>query len=80
MVMAGLLIGHDRVRDAAMSETTELYVDEFWELIDILLNAILLVLIGMEMLILTYKTNYIVAGLIAIPPCCSAGTPRCGCR
>lgn len=67
MVMAGLLIGHDRIRDAAMSETTELYVDKFWELIDILLNAILFVLIGMEMLILTYKFNYILAGLLAIP-------------
>jgi CPA1 family monovalent cation:H+ antiporter len=52
MVMAGLMVGNDRARDAAMSETTELYVDKFWELIDILLNAILFVLIGMEMLIL----------------------------
>jgi CPA1 family monovalent cation:H+ antiporter len=67
MVMAGLLIGHDHVRDAVMSETTELYVDKFWELIDILLNAILFVLIGMEMLVLTYEIDYIIAGLIAIP-------------
>jgi CPA1 family monovalent cation:H+ antiporter len=67
MVMAGLMVGNDRARDAAMSETTELYVDKFWELIDILLNAILFVLIGMEMLILTYEGNYIIAGLLAIP-------------
>lgn len=67
MVVAGLMIGHDRVRNAAMSETTERYVDKFWELIDILLNAILFVLIGMEMLILTYDGNYILAGLLAIP-------------
>lgn len=67
MVMAGLLIGHDRVRSATMSETTELYIDKFWELIDILLNAILFVLIGMEMLILTYKGQYVIAGLISIP-------------
>lgn len=67
MVVAGLLIGHDRVRGSAMSETTELYVDKFWELIDILLNAVLFVLIGMEMLVLSYKTNYILAGLITIP-------------
>lgn len=67
MVMAGLMIGHDRVRDSAMSETTELYLDKFWELIDILLNAVLFVLIGMEMLILTYEMDYLLAGLIAIP-------------
>jgi len=67
MVVAGLLVGHDRVRDSAMSETTELYVDKFWELIDILLNAVLFVLIGMEMLILTYQANYLLAGFLAIP-------------
>ncbi|TXF90258.1 sodium:proton antiporter [Neolewinella aurantiaca] len=67
MVMAGLLVGDDRVRDATMSETTELYVDKFWELIDILLNAVLFVLIGMEILVLTFKTDYIIAGLIVIP-------------
>jgi len=67
MVVAGLLVRHDRVRDSAMSETTELYVDKFWELIDILLNAVLFVLIGMEMLILTYQANYLLAGFLAIP-------------
>lgn len=67
MVVAGLMIGHDRLRDVAMSETTALYVDKFWELIDILLNAILFVLIGMEMLVLTYDSNFILAGLLAVP-------------
>ncbi len=67
MVAAGLLIGSDRMRDSAMSENTERYVDKFWELIDILLNAILFVLIGMEMLVLTYEGDYILAGLLAIP-------------
>ena len=45
----------------------EKYVDKFWELIDILLNAILFVLIGMEMLVLVFNGTYILAGLIAIP-------------
>ncbi len=67
MVSAGLLVGHDRVRRSAMSATTELYVDKFWELIDILLNAVLFVLIGMEMLILTYEGRYLLAGLLAVP-------------
>lgn len=67
MVTAGLVVGNDTVRGTAMSEITESYVDKFWELIDILLNTILFVLIGMEMLVLTFKTEYVVAGLIAIP-------------
>jgi len=67
MVTAGLFVGNDIVRNAAMSEKTETYVDRFWELVDVLLNTILFVLIGMEMLILTFETSYIVAGLIAVP-------------
>lgn len=67
MVTAGLVVGNDTIRNSVMSETTELYVDKFWELIDILLNAILFVLIGMEMLVLVYDGNYIVAGLLSIP-------------
>ncbi len=67
MVTAGLFIGNDIVRQGAMSELTETYVDKFWELMDILLNTILFVLIGMEMLALEFKGIYILAGLIAIP-------------
>ena len=67
MVTAGLIVGMDTVRDTAMSEITEAYVDKFWELIDVLLNTILFIMIGMEILVLTFETDYIVAGLIAIP-------------
>ena len=67
MVTAGLIVGTDTVRDSAMSKVTETYVDKFWELIDILLNTILFVLIGMEILVLEFKSDYIIAGLIAIP-------------
>jgi len=67
MVACGLMVGNDTVRNAAMSETTETYVDKFWELIDVLLNTILFVLIGMEMLILTFKGSYIFAGILAVP-------------
>jgi CPA1 family monovalent cation:H+ antiporter len=67
MVTAGLIVGNDTVRNSAMSETTEAYVDKFWELIDVLLNTILFVMIGMEMLILTLEGKYIYAGLLAIP-------------
>ncbi len=67
MVTAGLIVGNDTVRNSAMSKITESYVDKFWELIDILLNTILFVLIGMEILVLTFDTNYLLAGLITIP-------------
>ncbi len=67
MVTAGLMVGNDTVRNSAMSKITESYVDKFWELIDILLNTILFVLIGMEILVLTFETHYLLAGLIAVP-------------
>lgn len=67
MVAAGLVVGNDTLRDSSMSKITETYVDKFWELIDILLNTLLFVLIGMEILVLTFEVNYVVAGLVAIP-------------
>lgn len=67
MVAAGLIVGNDTVRQSAMSEITETYVDKFWELIDILLNTILFVFIGMEVLVLTFDMEFIFAGLLAIP-------------
>ena len=67
MVSCGLVVGNDKVRNSAMSEITETYVDKFWELVDVLLNTLLFVLIGMEILVLTFEGQYIVAGLLAIP-------------
>lgn len=67
MVVAGIMIGHERFRTSAMSEITETYVDKFWELIDNLLNAVLFVIIGLEIVILTFEGNYLFAGLLAIP-------------
>ena len=67
MVVAGLMVGGNKTREQAMSKLTESYVDKFWELIDILLNTILFVLIGMEMLVLELNSTYIYAGLMAIP-------------
>ncbi|WP_372946537.1 cation:proton antiporter, partial [Muriicola sp.] len=67
MVVAGLMIGNDKLRNSAMSENTMIYVDKFWELIDILLNTLLFVLLGMEILVLTFDSNYLLAGIITIP-------------
>ncbi len=67
MVVAGLMIGNDKLRESSMSKNTILYVDKFWELIDILLNTLLFVLLGMEILVLTYDADYLLAGIITIP-------------
>ncbi len=67
MVVAGLIVGGNTARQEAMSELTEVYVDKFWELIDILLNTILFVLIGMELLVLDLEIEFVLAGLLAIP-------------
>lgn len=66
MVVAGLFTG-SRSKEHAMSDTTELYVYKFWELLDILMNAVLFVLIGLELLTLEFNLNYLIAGLVAIP-------------
>lgn len=66
VVVAGIFIGNKSPK-IAWSETTQNYVDKFWELLDVLLNAILFVLIGLELLIITINGEYITFGLIAIP-------------
>lgn len=66
MVVAGLLIGN-RGRQFAMSETTRDHLDKFWELLDEVLNAMLFVLIGFEVLVLKLEASYLVAGLVTVP-------------
>jgi CPA1 family monovalent cation:H+ antiporter len=66
VVVAGLLIGN-HARELAMSPKTREYLDTFWELLDELLNAVLFVLIGLEVLVLSFDVRYVEAGLVAIP-------------
>lgn len=66
IVVAGLLIGnHGRL--FAMSDETRLQLDTFWELVDGVLNAVLFVLIGLEILILTFTKQYLLLSLLMIP-------------
>ncbi|WP_254448865.1 cation:proton antiporter domain-containing protein [Spirosoma rhododendri] len=51
MVVAGLFVG-DHAREHAMSRQTEDYIDKFWELLDSMLNALLFVLMGLEVLVI----------------------------
>ncbi|MFQ5994293.1 MAG: cation:proton antiporter [Acidiferrobacterales bacterium] len=66
IVIAGLVIGN-RGRRLAMSARTREHLDTFWELIDEILNAVLFVLIGLEVLVLAFTQQYLLAGLVAIP-------------
>jgi CPA1 family monovalent cation:H+ antiporter len=66
MVVAGLIIGNQG-RSHAMSPTTIEHLDTFWELIDEILNAVLFVLIGLEVIVLTFTGQYVLAGLLLIP-------------
>ena len=50
-----------------MSDTTREHLDTFWELIDEILNAVLFVLIGLEVLILSLSGSYVLAGILMIP-------------
>jgi CPA1 family monovalent cation:H+ antiporter len=66
IVVAGLLIGnHGKL--LPMPERTREHLDTFWVLMDEILNAVLFVLIGLEMLVLVFREQYLAAGLIAIP-------------
>jgi len=66
MVVAGILIGN-LGRAYAMSPTTIGNLDTFWELLDEMLNAVLFVLIGLEVLALAFTGKYLLVGLLAIP-------------
>ncbi|MEM7195157.1 MAG: sodium:proton antiporter [Pseudomonadota bacterium] len=66
VVIMGLIIGN-RGRAQAMSELTRERLDNFWELLDEMLNIVLFVLIGLEVLILQFQPAYLIAGVLAIP-------------
>ncbi|GHE70595.1 MULTISPECIES: sodium:proton antiporter [Roseivirga] len=66
VVVAGIFIGN-KSPEIAWSDTTQNYVDKFWELVDVFLNAILFVLIGFELLIVVINGEYILLGILAIP-------------
>ena len=65
MVIAGLITGNQG-KNFGMSVTTTEYIDKFWELIDEILNAILFVLIGFELLIVQTNTTVLLVAFILI--------------
>jgi CPA1 family monovalent cation:H+ antiporter len=65
MVVAGLVIGNQG-RALAMSDTTRHHIDLFWELLDEILNAVLFVLIGLEVIVIRFAHGIFGAALAAI--------------
>ncbi len=60
MVVAGLLIGNHG-RALAMSDTTRAHLDMFWELLDDILNSVLFVLIGLEVILISFSWSVLLA-------------------
>ncbi len=65
MVMAGIITGNKSL-DQVVSDTTRDYIGKFWEMIDEVMNAILFLLIGFEMLIVPFNMTLLWLGCLAI--------------
>jgi CPA1 family monovalent cation:H+ antiporter len=65
VVVAGLFIGN-RGRTFGMSARTQEHLDMFWEMIDDILNAVLFLMIGLEVLAPVFTLRIFLAGLAAV--------------
>jgi len=72
-VVAGLLIGNHGTQ-FAMSETTREHVHKFWSLLDEILNSVLFLIIGFEVIALAFDADWIIAALALIPVVLAART------
>jgi CPA1 family monovalent cation:H+ antiporter len=66
IVVAGLFVGK-KGRALAMSTVTRQHLDAFWDLLDEILNAVLFILIGLEVIALEFTSQYVLAGMIILP-------------
>lgn len=65
MVVAGIITGN-KVKDEVLSDLSRDYLDKFWELIDEIFNAILFLLVGLEMLVIKINFTVLIIGCISI--------------
>ncbi|OCX51523.1 sodium:proton antiporter [Mucilaginibacter sp. PPCGB 2223] len=65
MVVAGIITGN-KVKDEVLSDTSRDYLGKFWELVDEILNAVLFLLIGLEMLVIKINVTVLLIGFISI--------------
>ena len=65
MVVMGLMVGNFRQK-LSMSDTTQEYIHKFWELVDVVLNAILFIMIAFVLVVIDFQTKYIFIGVISV--------------
>lgn len=65
MVVMGLMVGNFRT-NVSMSDHTQEYVNKFWELVDVVLNALLFILIAFVLIEVDFKTEYVILGLLSV--------------
>jgi CPA1 family monovalent cation:H+ antiporter len=66
VVVAGILIGNRGPRDA-MSDETQRHLFSFWTLVDEVLNSVLFLLIGLEVLVLSFDRSFLWPAIAVIP-------------
>ena len=65
MVVMGLIVSNFRLSES-MSDATQDYVQKFWKLLDVVLNAILFILIAFVMIVLDFEIRYVILGIVSI--------------
>lgn len=65
MVIIGLLIGNYK-DDSSMSDLTKEYMYKFWELIDVILNAVLFIIIAMVLVVIDFKQSYFLISVASV--------------
>jgi CPA1 family monovalent cation:H+ antiporter len=65
MVVMGLLIGNFK-KEKSMSSVTKEYVNKFWELMDVILNAILFIIIALVIVVIDFQPIFFLLGLAGI--------------
>lgn len=65
MVIMGLFVGNYE-KGKLMSDVTVEYVHKFWELVDVILNAILFISIAFVLVVIEFKNAYLLVGFISI--------------
>ena len=49
-----------------MSDRTQEYVHKFWELVDVILNALLFIMIGLVLIVIDFKVRFLLSGILSI--------------
>ena len=65
MVVMGLMVGNYKTR-ISMSDQTAEYVNKFWELLDVVLNALLFIIIAFVLMIVDFEMSYVILGIASL--------------